>query len=333
MNGERDIEGMRAAREAAADWFARLQADEADEADWRAFHQWLKADPLHQPAYESVEALWIELDEQAVDVRARLAPPPATPLRPRARRSRPLWPILATAGALAAGIAVAVFVVPAQRPTGAAVDYATAKGEMQLVALADGSKVRLNSGSRIQVRLDRDARRVTMGDAEAAFDVAKDPGRPFLIAAGDRTIRVVGTEFDVLNHGGRFVVTVRRGVVEVGPADDGAAQPVRLAAGQQLSRDDGGVSVVRTVDPDIAFAWRERRLIYQGQSLGLIVEDLNRYFATPIRVEGSVTALKFSGVLMVDGEDAVVRRLEAFLPVSAERRPGEIVLRERSTTP
>jgi len=67
-----------------------------------------------------------------------------------------------------------------------------------------------------------------LGDAQAYFDVAKDPARPFLIDAGDTQVKVVGTAFDVRRRDGQVAVNVQRGLVEVRPHMDAAATPFRL---------------------------------------------------------------------------------------------------------
>jgi transmembrane sensor len=216
------------------------------------------------------------------------------------------------------------FAVGGARPT----VYETAKGVTRDLTLTDGTRIALNSGSKISVRFDGSARHVQMSEAEASFDVAHDAARPFLIAAGDQQIRVVGTEFNVLRHGDSVTLTVRRGVVEVRPKDGGEA--IRLTAGYQMTHHDGDVlSQVRRVSADDAFAWRSHQLICRDRTLGEIADDLNRSFATPIRVEGDARALTFSGVLVIDDEAAVVRRLVAFLPISARSVAGQVVLSAR----
>ena len=139
----------------------------------------------------------------------------------RAGVSRRVW--LAAGAGLAASLAVGVFTVanwPAPAET-----YVTAPGQTRRIALADGTRVWLNAGSRLEVRLGRRDRRVQMADGEAVFDVTHDPARPFLIDIGDREVRVVGTEFNLRQRGDAFALTVRRGVVEVRPAERPGALP------------------------------------------------------------------------------------------------------------
>lgn len=172
-----------------------------------------------------------------------------------------------------------------------------------------------------------------MHDGQALFDVAHDTARPFLITAGDETVRVVGTKFDVRRRDGQLSVTVLRGLVEV--STDGEESPARLRPGQMLEHVEGAAGiVVRNVAAEDQVGWRSGRLVYRDQSLGRIVSDMNHYFERPLRLEGENTAnLKFSGVLIVDGQDAMVRRLTSLMPISATPTDDSIVLRGKASTP
>ena len=336
MSEQNPIAGVDTVADQAATWFARLQGEDADGGDWLAFEGWL-AVPAHATAYERLESLWLALEDDAPAIQAVLdAPPAALPRRPLPRRaaerrpSRRAW--LAAGGALAASLVAGVFVVanwPA--PAEPAQAFRTAAGEVRDIALADGTHIKLNGASSMSVRLARDARRVQMADAEATFDVAHDPQRPFLIAVGDRQVRVVGTEFNINHHDGETALTVRRGVVEVRPVDQPTATPTRLVVGQQLRHRDGQAqSTVSTTDPDNAFAWTQGQLIYRDAPLSQVAADLSRRLPRPVRAADPATgAMRFTGVLVIDNEDAMLRRLEAYAPVKAEPVRGAIVLRRR----
>ncbi|MBO9560892.1 MAG: FecR domain-containing protein [Caulobacter sp.] len=320
-------------QQAASDWFARLQGDAGLE-DWTAFQAWLEADPAHAAAYDAVEALWVELEElppehvaapatAPAETVVAFAPRPKPPAKPPARRW--VWTGLATAAAAAA---VVVAVLPQlTRPT--FTDYTTKRGETREVALADGSRLTLGGATTLRVRLTRAERDVTLVDGEASFDVAHLENRPFVVAAGDREVRVLGTEFNILNHHDRLAVTVRRGLVQVSGGPDGA---VRLAKGQQLIHTRGSAaSLVRATDPDAAFAWKTGKLVYRETPLVEVVADLNRYVATPIRVDPSAASVKVTGVLVVDEEAAMIRRLELFAPVISQHSGSEILLKAKPT--
>lgn len=350
MSEEREIQNE-AALDAAATWLVRLQGQDATGDDWLAFEAWLAAAPAHAKAYDQVERLSLELDADAAALRRAPAaePAPTSHARPslvaesRARRparrgggllTRRGW-MSAAGGAIAAGLATAIVLQPQldssawlRRPT----VYDVPAGQTRDLSLADGTQVRLNAASRIAVHLDRTTRRVQMADAEAAFDVTHDPQRPFLIRVGDREVRVVGTQFNLRRRDGRMVLTVRRGVVEVRPFGDPRAIPTRVAVGQQLVHVEGASgSLIRAADTDEAFGWTTGRLIYRDAPLAEVAADLQRRYARPVRVADAETGrIRFSGVLTLDDEADVLRRLTAFTPVDAHRTAdGAIVLRQR----
>lgn len=318
--------------EEAAQWFASLQGEAATGHDWLAFERWLQASPAHARAYEKLEALWIDLDY--APVAKELGGRPLTAARrqlPRRAGSAPARRVWIGAGAaIAASLAVVVGIgfQPAT-PTGQT--FETRPGQTKNITLADGTHVRLNAASKITVRFDRDARHVEMADAEALFDVTHDARRPFLIDVGDRQVRVVGTEFNLRHRADLVDLTVRRGTVEVRPADALQTQPTRVTVGQELTHTEGQTAqLLRVSDPDVSFAWTNGQLIYRDQPLSEVAADLSRRFAVPVRLADARTAaLRFSGVLVTDNEPDVLRRLQAYAPVRVERTSDAIILHHR----
>jgi transmembrane sensor len=311
-------------RQAAADWFARLQGDAGLE-DWTAFQSWLEAAAEHAAAYEAVEAVWLELE----DLPAKA--PKTAPLAPnvvplRARSSRPARRGLLIGFGVAAAAAIVLALTP-QLTGPSYTDYATRRGETREIALADGSRLTLGGATTLRVRLGRQQRDVTLIDGEASFDIAHLENRPFVVAVGTREVRVLGTEFNILSHAGRLAVSVRRGLVGVTGGQEGT---ITLARGQQLVQRPGASAQTREVVPDAAFAWTSGKLIYDRTPLAEVVGDLNRYVATPIRVDPSAASVTVSGVLLIDEEAAMVRRLELFAPIVAERTAGEVILKAKT---
>ena len=322
MNDRLLQERVDAARDAAADWVVRLSRPTVGEADWMDFDAWIEASPAHQQAYDKAIGIWSLVDAAAPQVDAVLGPVPSPSAWASPTRR---WQV---AGGLAAA-ALAVAVVPWGDLAAKTVVYQTGKGERRVVTLSDGTRIDMNAGSRLSVRMGASARRVTMDDAEAVFDVAKNPRRPFLIDAGDRTVRVVGTQFNVRRRDGVQSVTVRRGVVEVTPGSGASGRTYRLTVGQRLDHTEGATgSVLRTALPDDAMSWRTGRLIYRGEPLSNVVADLNRYSDKPLRLaDAQLGRMPFSGVLQTDDGPAAVRALTLLAPVASTETPDGILLR------
>jgi transmembrane sensor len=332
--------------ETAAEWHARVAGD-ATEADWLAFTAWLEADPHHRLAFDAVSHASAEIEAQktllaaALDTQhpepakvvslddARLVRhAPAMAARPVSRR---MW--MAGAGLAAAGLMAAVLL---QRPqVGAPGEkvWATNLGQRQTVKLEDGSEIQLNTDTQVAVTFSATTRVARLEKGEAHFDVAHDPQRPFTVMAGDRRVDVVGTAFNVVSAYGDLTVTVARGIVKVGPQVASADGGVKLTIGDQYRAKEGQVAFeVVKVDPEAALAWRNSRLIYDNAPLSQVISDLNRYYPRKLMIEDAATKdLRFSGVLKLDDEDSVLKRLEGLLPVAVQDRGNDLVLEKRSS--
>ena len=322
-------------RQEAADFMVRLQSDRANDTDWMAFTLWLETDPLNGEALDALGSV-----ERAVGAyRADLSRQPSV-VRAPARRSGESWSwgwLFPTGVAMAvcAGVAGLAVIVAGRAPAPVPLSgqppasILVATNQSRSATLADGSRMWLNRNSRVKVQLDANHRQIVLAPgSEAAFDVAHDARRPFVVWAGDRQIRVLGTAFNVDRQAERLVVSVSRGVVRLDAAD--GAEDGRLTAGQQLVHRHGEArSSVRRIQAAEAAGWRAGRLIFEDASLYEVVSGLARYFDRPLVLGPSAARVRFTGVLVLDNQTAILRRLEAYLPVTAHIETDRILLRTR----
>ncbi len=297
----------RAVTEAGA-WLARLQRDDVGEDDGLAFEAWLAAAPANRSAYVQSLGVWHEYAAGAEEVTAELARQADRP-RPLSRR----WVTGIGGLAIAAGLAIAI--LPGVLSQTASQSFVTGKGQHQRVRLEDGSVIDLNAETRLKVSFVRSERKVVMAEGEAIFDVAPDKARPFTVAAAGRTVRVVGTQFDVRSRQGELTVTVARGKVEVRPGV-ATGHDYLLTPGQRLAVGATGVEDLRVVDPQEAFGWRIGRLVYRNQALSVVVADLNRQFVEQTEIgDPELGAIPITGVIVLDDPRAVMARLSLMLPI------------------
>lgn len=305
-------------------WHVRLQ-DAADEAAWVAFSAWLEADSANRVTFDRVEEIDGDIDDLL-----RTVNPSMIALSPKAKPSTsfPFAP-LAAAAAIAAVVLITLFF---ERPPDAgATEYTTAAEEMKTLALNDGSKIILNA--RTSLSVDSTGHTATLHRGEALFRIVHDPAHPFAVRAGDRVIHDIGTTFDVSRNAGLLRVVVAEGRVGVAPiAVD--AKEIDVTAGFELSLSEGdGEPHVRATDAADATAWQKGFLVYHNARLDEIVNDLNRFYATPI-VLGKGTDRHFSGVLKLDDENATVARLATFLRLKITRTTdGRIGLQDARAAP
>ncbi|MBI2729378.1 MAG: DUF4974 domain-containing protein [Sphingobacteriales bacterium] len=93
----------------------------------------------------------------------------------------------------------------------------TTNGTKTNSILPDGSKVWLNSGSKLTFLTFNNTQREVVLEGEAFFDVIKDPKRPFIVHTNVIDIRVLGTAFNVKSYPNDKTVeaSLVRGVIEV----------------------------------------------------------------------------------------------------------------------
>jgi transmembrane sensor len=327
--------------EAAAVWRMQLEADPAT-ASTPGFAAWI-ADPDNRRALARLGAAWRIVDEHSVTPemiglrRAALADAE----RASMRRSRAAgWrPRRLAAGALAAGVLVGVGLA-AYPPT---TTYATAIGERRTVVLSDGSKLFLDSDSRVSVRYMRQARRLVLRRGRCRFDVAHNAERPFTVVAGGEKVVAVGTSFDVERLSDKVLVTMLAGKVTVGPAPSilaalkapgglaggpGAGHPaVPVTAGEQLVVLGDGAPAVSRADVEVATAWEHGRLEFDDVPLAEAVERMNRYTAKPIELAPGIGDLKISGAFDAGDVTAFVDSVTSYFRLAASVDHDRITLR------
>lgn len=316
-------------REQALQWFVRLQDEAAHERDWLAFQTWQEADEAHRHAYSRFEQIWAAVD-QAGPFHA--ASGSKTNAHPRtARRAKRPSRLLARhwlGGSLAIAAAVCLTIGNWSQISdlGFGQTY-QATDTPVTVDLSDGTRIFMNRDTRLKVRMGQHQRSVTLTQGEAGFDVAHDASKPFKITAGDKSVRVLGTAFNVINDEGQFRVTVARGLVAVGA--EGSAAPVHLSAGQQLDKIRSAPAEISTVEPNQAFSWRKGVLIYHDRPLKDVASDLSRYFERPVIVDANLAGQRFTGSLKIAAEAQMLDDLDDYLPIDVDRSAAGIRLHAR----
>lgn len=328
----------------AAQWVWRLDDENVSPATVAAYRQWLKADPRHEKAIKDFAEIWGRLDALAVlkhDDKLKTVRRGVDEDELQRRVPIPLrW---ARYGAVAVSLCAAVlatliFVGPRDASLDArdaVQSYATAVGQQRTIELADGSIVEINTNTIVDVDYSKRNRLVRLRKGEAHFEVAKNPQRPFIVEAGDKTVRAVGTVFniyvapdapaEVLVTEGKVAVAKRAAATE--PAK---AAEILLVAGESLKAerlDPQAVAVVTKKEIERALAWRKGMLVFEGEPLEKVVAELSRY--TEVRfviVDDAIRARPVGGYFRTDDVDSILSVLEQGLSISVERRDDRVIL-------
>ena len=339
----RSQHGLSAQEQHALDqWQAQSPAHQQAYAAWQA--DWQALDQLSVPAVQHLR------NQLARDLAAEAVRPPqaqtAASLPGHGSHHRSAWAGLragwqalpqwlgaastrwaqgAVAAALVLGTAFGVMEVvgwsPWQSPPQFAQAFAASQGQQTQVQLPDGSLLRLDTGTQLDVALYAQRREVRLAQGQAMFKVQGDAARPFDVLAGPVRITVVGTRFAVRYTPGMagydgVRVAVEEGRVQV--ATPGAA-PVLLTAGQQVVTDAAGtLGPVVAVPPSGIAPWRAHRVSFDDTPLAQALAELGRYGPAGITLQDpQLGALRLTGTFDPRHLDNFVRALPRVLPVRA----------------
>ncbi len=316
----------------ATEWFAKLDSGAVSNQTKAQFFAWLDAEEMHQQAYIEIEKL-----SGRLDIVKQLSLRELVDGRNWFTTAFGAWGRLGTAISVLAIATLAVFFL--NQPSAISeYHYVTAVGERLDFRLEDGSLLQLNTDSAVSVRMDTSHRLLTLQRGEAYFDIAPNANRPLTVRTAGGLVRVLGTRFNIRQTGLGSIVSVIEGRVAV--AVQSKATPLEtldfnaqltLAANQQVKLIQGQpMAAAADIDSDTVVAWRQGQLIYEGNTLAEVIDDLNRYFPGTIRLEErSLGDLEIVGVINLQNKTATLAALEATFGVQVVSVSEDLTLIQR----
>ena len=216
--------------------------------------------------------------------------------------------------------------------------YETDIGERRIVALPDGSRISMDSDTKVGVLYYKAGRTITLDRGRSRFDVAHDPSRPFTVTAGAETVVAVGTSFDVERLQSTVLVTLLQGQVVIKndtPAavtSKGSNPPsVALKPGEQFIASLDVQPTVATADLRVASAWELGHLVFRDEPLRDAVARVNRYTDRPVMIDPSIAYIRVSGVFNAGDIGSFVSAITSYFPVQASTTGNNnILLQPRS---
>ena len=204
---------------------------------------------------------------------------------------------------------------------------ATAFGEITQRTMPDGSEVTMNANSRLRLSSNwqSGADREVWIDGEAFFHVKKTPEKSRFIVHTDRfDVIVTGTQFNVVNRGGKDNVLLREGSVLVHPLDgeDLAMIPGDFVQWNGKGLEKGGIK------SDSLLAWKQHQLLFDKTPLKDVVGIIKDQYGVQIALEGqSIADSTITGIVRNDNLDVFLQALETTSDYEVIRKDGKIVIR------
>ena len=315
----------------AEEWLARLHSPARSAQDEEAFELWRAADPEHAAAFAEVEYLHRNAALLGGDPMLRAVARAARRDLARRRVARPTRQGWWIAAGIAACLLLAVSIVQivSDRHGRGGQTYAAGVGLPQSVVLSDGTRVQLDAETSLVARFDGHQREVILRNGRAQFQVAHDTGRPFLVVAGGNLIRDVGTTFQVSRSADGVTVGLLEGSVSVSRDTVGHAWVSDLKPAQQLHVDASGqAGAVTPLDVDAARGWTRGELVFSEQRLDTLLQAMNRYSTTQLRLgDPSLAGLRVSGRFHAGDPQALAEALAQGWKLRVVRTgPGELTL-------
>ncbi|MGE5502392.1 MAG: FecR family protein [Ignavibacteriales bacterium] len=298
-------------------WRNRQEQPDWTPDDQAALDAWLEESTAHRVAWLRVEYGWRKVGRLA-SLRS-----PAAPAEPR-RRALPRFHRPA---AIAASLALAVG-LGSLALTGAFTHkaYVTEVGGHATVPLADGTKIELNTDTKVRADLEKTQRTVWLDRGEAYFEVAHDASRPFVVYAGERKVTVLGTKFSVRRDHDRVIVAVAEGRVRVEEVK-AKKPPTVVTRGDTVIAEPAATLVtpksVERVDAELA--WRRGLLEFDKSTLGDAAVEINRYNRKKLVVEDpQAAAIRITGSFEAENVDAFARLLRQAFGLNVQEEGDEI---------
>lgn len=310
------------ALDTAGAWLVRHEDGDWSEADAAEFEAWLTESDGNRAAYWRLKHSWAEAD--------RIAALGVLPSDIAPRRSWKPYAIAASV-ALLLGVGSLSSWHDNPREAAKATRYATSVGGHKRVGLDDGSKVELNTNTRLRAAMGVAAREVWLDEGEAFFEIAKREGRPFIVHAGAKTITVLGTKFSVRRDGKRVSVAVMEGRVRIDDSGSTSPRSTVITAGD-VAVTSGVSLLVSAADigrVEARLAWRDGMLSFDQTALSDAAAEFNRYNEKKIAIAADGTgALRIGGSFRASNVDAFARLLRDAYGLRVEDRDGKILISE-----
>lgn len=304
----------------AADLLARRVSGNWSKADEAALQEWLAATPANRIAFLRLESAWRYTSRLGALRRPRRSSGGGM-MQPQ--RSRIVFRVAAAILLIAGG----AFAASSQFGGPKETTYRTAVGGREILKLADGSQVELNTNSVLRLKYGKNVRHAVLEQGEAYFQITHDESRPFTVETGDHRVTDLGTKFLVRKAQGSLEVAVTEGLVRV-DGQEREIKPALLREGDVIviSRNSAKLShkPVRKLADELG--WRRGVLVFENATLAEAVEQFNRYNTKKLVVAPSVANIAIGGTFPANNIGAFTELAQDVLGLRIKERGDEILI-------
>lgn len=326
--------------------------NECSEQELRALLQWLKLpdnsvgfDLVTQPLWETInrevaqpdQARENELRKEVSLLLSEIKQRNTSKTNPGVRRYKnrlndfyKIVAILILAFSVTLGL---LKVLDRPQPTIAFTEKVSAKGEKKSLLLADGTKVILNSDTKIRIpgNFNKEERIIEM-EGEGFFNVAPNPEKPFIIKSGEARVRVLGTSFDFKSYkeDDYIKLTVSTGKVRVNVLDQDLQLAVSPNEHLSINKVDGNI-LKETIEENNYIKWIHGSLYFKKEPIREVIKMINRTYNRKVVLQCKNCDYRITGTHDNKSIEAVIEAICFTTGLHSRQEGDKIILYENKS--
>ncbi|MDO1449663.1 FecR domain-containing protein [Rhodocytophaga aerolata] len=210
--------------------------------------------------------------------------------------------------------------------------YQTAYGEIRKITLPDGSTVTINANSKLIYTKEWSSieNREVWLEGEAFFDVKHLKNhQKFLVHTADKfTVEVLGTTFNVFKRESGTRVALQSGKVKLNIGNDNKHTDVIMQPGDLIEvESEKGTYSRKKVNPQLASAWTEHKLIFDNTPLSEVVSILEETYGLQVTIsDPALLEKKVFGSCPTEDVDVLLAAISKPFGLSVKRNGKEVFI-------
>ncbi|BCM24524.1 FecR domain-containing protein [Methyloradius palustris] len=296
----------------AASWLSKMHRGPLSHDEEVALAEWRIQSELHEMAWKNAEQLNVKLKKIPNRIGMMVLDRPTSLERRAFIKPLAIFMIAAPTGLLTYRM------TPWQSWTA---DYSTAIGETKTYALADGTKITLNTDSAVDIDYDNQHRYIKLYKGEVYVETAKDQlHRPLAVLTKHGRLTALGTVFTVRLESDFSSIAVMEGAVEV-VAKESNKSSVVIPALNQSTFSSTKIDPILPLDPN-ASAWIDGTLYADNMRLEDFIGLLSRYRKGVLTCDETSKNILISGAFQLKDPEHILEMIQ-------DTRPIKIIWRTR----
>ncbi|QDK77858.1 DUF4974 domain-containing protein [Spirosoma sp. KCTC 42546] len=313
-------------RERIANWL-REKANEEQYYEW--LEEWETRNPQYRTQTETAAQAYTAFLTDNPHTEAGWSADVPAVLAVSRPWNRPFW-LVAASVVLVASVAGLVFRHQLRYQT-----YTTTFGETQSIKLVDGSRVRLNANSSLQVPrwgFGSTTREVVLA-GEADFSVTHTPDdQKFVVkTAKNFEVVVLGTEFTVFARKRGARVVLNKGKVQLQYQENKIAKQVTMKPGDLVTLDPENHIALKTLkQSQLHPAGEQNRFVFEETTLEEVAYMLQENYGLQVDIKNRDLAERvLMGSFQADNVDQLLQSISELLDINVVRQGNRVQIMDK----